>query len=261
MIDIHSHVLFGVDDGSQELSQSLLVLQSAADAGMQIIIATPHYMRGFYDNTRTVIDNKFSALSSAMHDQNISIKLLKGAEVYLTDDLVIDDILNENLFIENTKYVLVETEMNGFPADLHHILYKMVKKGMRPILAHPERYRNIQQNPSSAEDFIFRDVYLQINAASLLGGYGRSAHDTAWFLVENGLAHFIGSDSHCQSAEYGYPLAIQAIAERLGDGLAELLSTINPSKMLANEKVSLKYMYTPPTQSRKRSFWDILLGR
>ncbi len=241
MIDIHTHILPDCDDGSPDLQTSVKKLKIIQDAGVSDVVLTPHFLRNLYHNSADIIENRFDLLQKAVLKENLKINLHKAAEVYL-DGKIIDDIEKENLFIRDTKYILVETSMTIFPDDLLETLYHLVRKGYRPIMAHPERYNNIIRNIGIAEDLMFRNVYLQLNAGSILGNNGKQVQDTAWQMLENGFVHFLASDNHCRSDEYTLPAAITEINEEFDESLTTLLTEINPRKMLNNEKIDIFYM-------------------
>ena len=241
MIDIHTHILPGCDDGSPDMETSLKKIRKMAESGIDGIVLTPHFIRNQYHNTFNVITRKFKELKSQLKKESISVNIYRATEVYL-DGNIKRDIESEKLVIDNTNYVLVETNLTGFPSNLLNILYELVKSGYRPILAHPERYTNIINNPSSAEDLVHRDIYLQLNAGSLLGHYGQSVKNAAWYLLEKGFTHFLASDDHCKSENYSLPSAMEEIRKQIDDYTVKLLTEINPRKMLNNEKIDFFYL-------------------
>ncbi|MBL7149757.1 MAG: capsular biosynthesis protein [Candidatus Cloacimonetes bacterium] len=241
MIDIHTHILPACDDGSPDMETSLKKIRKMAEAGIDGIVLTPHFMRNQYHNTFNVITSKFKELKSQLKKENIPVNIYQAAEVYL-DGNIIKDIKSEKLVIADTNYVLVETNLTGFPSNLFDILYELVKSGYRPILAHPERYANIINDPSSAEDLVHRDIYMQLNAGSLIGHYGRSVKKAAWYLLEKGLTHFLASDDHCKSEDYSLPAAMEEIRKQIDDYTVKLLTEVNPEKMLNNEKIDFFYL-------------------
>jgi len=139
--------------------------------------------------------------------------------------------------IADTKYVLVETSFTGFPADLLDILYQLLKKGFQPILAHPERYYDIVNQRSLAEDLLYRNVYLQMNAGSILGFYGKQVQKTAVWLMENHLIHFVASDTHCNSDTYLLQEAYLRIGDHTNQDLVKLLSVDNPKLLMKDQPI------------------------
>lgn len=258
MIDIHTHLLVGVDDGSTDLDVSVKRLKMMKDVGVQGVVLTSHYMRGSFDNTSSILTPKIKALKvAAMQDDN-EIELYQGYEVYLAPG-VANDIVDYDLTLNGTRYVLVETDLNAFPDDFKENLFQIVRKGYKPILAHAERYVNILRHLSEADDLINRNVYIQINSASLLGGYGRKVKQAAWGLLENGWVHFIASDDHCRNTYYNLHIARAIIAESVDELTADLLTRVFPQKMILGEDIPYRYVDVTHIR-RKKSIWKRMFG-
>ena len=253
MIDIHTHILHGVDDGSPELKISIEHLKLMQEAGITDVFLTSHFLRPAFQNPVELITKRIAELRDAAKKENINIKLHRGAEIYL-DDGIHNIIESEQLSLADTKYLLVETNMTEFPADLYHILYELVRAGYKPILAHPERYMNVMMKPSIVEDIIHKNVYMQINSSSLLGHYGNSIQKTAWRLLEQGHAHFLASDNHCRVPIYDHNLAVNLIRKNIDDFTADLLTKTNPVKILTGEKI--EYFYVKSIQQEKKGFFS-----
>ena len=241
MIDIHSHICPGIDDGSNSIEESVNALKKIAGLGVTDVFFTPHYLPGHYENTFDVVSPIIDEVKERLAAEGVSIKLHQAAEVFLSQNIVIEIVENQ-LMMADSQYVLVEMDMNNIPVNLTDILYKIVLAGFYPILAHPERYMGVQRDKSLIEDLIYRNVYMQINSGSLLGVYGKQAHDTAWYMIENGYAHFMGSDYHCHGKDYTLIEARNAVKEHVDEYSANLLTKINPGKILSGEKVDLHYL-------------------
>ena len=239
MIDIHTHILPEIDDGSKSLENSIEQVKFMAKNGVTDIVCTPHFIRNYWHNTAEIISEKFKQLQKAVKDENI--KLHQGCEVYL-DENSLQTIQNQKLNIGNTNYVLVETMMTEFPVNLFDILYQLVKANFKPILAHPERYLPIIANFELAENFMFRDIYLQVNAGSLFGKYGKKSQKTAFKMIDYGFAHFVASDNHCRNFHYPLPAAFEVISNQCDEYTANLLTQVNPAKMLQNENIPIFYL-------------------
>lgn len=259
MIDIHNHILPGIDDGSQDIETTEKYIDLIAEANMKAIIFTPHYMRGFYDNSKDIILDRYNLVNDIIANKNYNIKTYCAAEVYLMGEEAVADIQTNAFMINGSRYVLVENSLTGFSGDLFENLYKMVKLGLKPILAHPERYVEIQDKPSMVEDFMHRDVYMQINTGSILGNYGEKVKNVALELIDRGFAHFLGSDCHCHSGVYDFPQAVEAIKQIFDEDTAEVLSNEFPEKMLNNENVPYFYVYHQPKPAKK-TFFQKLFG-
>ena len=243
MIDIHTHILPQIDDGSNSLDISIQHLKIMEEAGVTDVVFTPHFYENIYDNNKQTISAAFNLVQAEIDKQNMKMNLHHGAECYIVHDLV-TKIKNENFNIDDTKYVLVETSLINQTIEeiVFEEIYKLLKHGLKPILAHPERYQQIIENPESARDIVHRDVYLQVNAGSLFGYYGKDVQKAAWYLVQNGLVHFVASDNHCIKDEYFLKTAKDVITEKIDEYTANLLFEINPRKMLKNEKIEYFYL-------------------
>ncbi|MDY6914688.1 MAG: CpsB/CapC family capsule biosynthesis tyrosine phosphatase [Candidatus Cloacimonadota bacterium] len=253
MIDLHTHILPAIDDGSADMQTSISFLKKMADCGITDVVCTSHYIRHQFHNTYAVRKEKFDLLKNEAYKQNIQTNLHLAAEVYLETE-ILQDIKQEKMNIDDTNYILVETDFTGFPPNLKELLYQLVKEGYNPILAHPERYSNLKKNPELAEEFMHRNVLLQLNAASLLGGYGRASAKAAWKMLEMGFCHFIASDCHCRSGEYQLPAAADLITRKLDNYTAQLITVENPQKVLDNKKIDMFYLEN--VEIKKKTVWN-----
>lgn len=234
MIDIHTHILPYCDDGADSLNEAIKELTEISRSGVTDVILTPHYIRNVFENSREKNQVMYQELKSSMQQKQIKINLHQGAEVYLDDKIWID-IEKYDLMLADSDYVLVETSFNGFPRDLLENLYQLVRKGYKPILAHPERYSDIIQDHDLAEDLIYRNVYLQMNAGSFLGYYGNKVQKTAWQLLKRKLVHFLASDTHCNSDYYFLNESLQTVVKNTEPEFIEQITTLNPEKLLQNK--------------------------
>lgn len=255
MIDIHTHILHNFDDGSTSLDLSLSQIQNMIQKGVTDIVLTPHYFNSFVETEPEIIDERFKELSNEVTDLNV--KIHKAAEVFLNPG--IEKKIDQDTCIGESSYVLVETNMSEFTPDIYETLFKLVQQGYKPILAHPERYNYIMNDPAMAEDFLHRNVYLQINAGSVLGFYGARTQQTAWKLIEQGFAHFIASDNHCRTDHYILPDAVEEIRKNIDDFTADLLSKNNPQKVLENKDI--QYFYLKKQPEEKYGFFEKILRK
>lgn len=234
MIDIHSHILNNVDDGSNSLDNTLGILTKAEEAGFSDIILTPHYIENYYENTKSLIKNKIKELKQVLYKEDIVIELHQGNEIMLTENT---PELVENCTIStlaNSRYVLFELPFSNRMLNLEAIIYKLKELGCIPILAHPERYTYIQENPSSMIELIKMGVLVQCNYGSFEGLYGKSAKRTAEILLENKLVHFLGTDTHKQGYIYENIDQILKNLDNIAndDKYINEITTVNPKKIL-----------------------------
>jgi protein-tyrosine phosphatase len=257
MIDIHTHILPGVDDGSPDLETSLQHLRLMQQKGVTGVFLTSHYMRNMFDGDPETNRKIHFDLQNKVKENNIDIELYTGFEIFLEPGIH-EKIAEQQLSLNGTKYVLVETNMSGFTSELSQILYDLVRTGWKPILAHPERYADFKHNPMIAEEFMHKNILLQINSGSLLGSYGKAIQKTAWFLIEKGYAHFLASDNHCKNGNYDLAIALDEIRNNIDDHTAKLLSVINPQKVLNNEPI--EFFYVKEIREKKKGFFSRLFN-
>lgn len=235
MVDIHSHLIPNVDDGSKSVEETFMLIKEANRAGITDIILTPHYIVNSYEqNANTLILLK-DKLQQILDKDKINVKLHIGMEVYITDNLI--DLLKQNklLTLANSKYLLMELPLNTHVQYEDIIIFKLIENNIIPIIAHPERYKFIQENPDKVEELIESGCLMQSNIGSILGIYGNHAKQTFKYLLKKDLIHFLGTDTHRKDTIY--PLlkkATKKIEKIIGKEKTEELIKINPQKILNN---------------------------
>ena len=195
--DLHSHLIPGIDDGSQSMEESLSLLGGMADLGYEKVITTPHIMSDAYRNTPAAIREGLTALREAAAEAEISIEIDAAAEYYL-DDAFIGLLSEGDLMTVNGKYLLFETSYISKPLQTEEMIFEITSAGYTPVMAHPERYRYIRDPLKEYGRFKELGVLFQVNLNSFGGHYGRSAKVLADFLSQNGMIDFLGSDVHHQ---------------------------------------------------------------
>ena len=232
-IDIHCHIIPGIDDGALNYDMALNMLRIAQKSGTRHIIATPHYVHG---NTRygfgTIIE-KCAELNKLAENQGIDVVGYPGCEIFITPELI--DLYNQKLIetLAVSKYMLIEFPMMSIPTYTDDILYKLQLKGITPIIAHPERYSEIQYKPELIESFVKRGILAQVNSGSITGMYGREAKKTALKLLRMGLVHFIASDAHSDNnRKPDLSKAAKVIERKFGAKVTEDLFINNPLKII-----------------------------
>lgn len=196
MIDIHCHVLPGIDDGSEDLDMSLQMLGIAEENNTTKIIATPHYYRGSYENEFTDILGHVENLNAQIRTRGINVEIFPGQEVFV-DKYTLDAYKQGVIHCLNTsKYMLIEFPMDVLPEDAIDIIYELKLLGIKPIVAHPERYLYINGNLMNINKFVEEGCLFQLNTSSIMGLLGSRVKEAAFSLMDNGLCHFIASDAH-----------------------------------------------------------------
>ena len=193
-VDIHSHLLPGIDDGVQSLKESIALIKKLKLLGYTKLITTPHVISDFYPNNQEIITNKLHIVQNALKENNIDISLEAGAEYYV-DMTFLELIEEKELITFMNHYVLFETSYNDKPIILEHVISSLLENGYIPVLAHPERYRYLHQNIEHYKNLKAQGVLFQVNAKSLYN-QSKSTSNMAQQLIKHGLVDFIGSDAH-----------------------------------------------------------------
>jgi protein-tyrosine phosphatase len=193
MIDIHSHILPGLDDGSKSLEASVAMLRQAAAAGTTDIVASPHANPDYPFDPR-VVERKISELQAAAGDVP---SVHYGCDFHLTLDNIEDALRVPGKYsIDHRGYLLVEFSDFFIAKNTDEIFARMMKVGLRPIVTHPERNQLLQRRLPELEEWVAQGVHLQVTAQSLLGRFGKTASKFAHELMARGLVHFLASDAH-----------------------------------------------------------------
>ncbi|MGJ9458099.1 tyrosine-protein phosphatase [Oceanobacillus sp. CF4.6] len=196
MIDIHSHILPGIDDGAKTEEDSLAMAREAVSQGITTIIATPHNKNGKYDNERASIKNNVQILSELLVTEDIPLTVIPGQETRINGEMI-EDIKNGKLLsLNHTKYLFVEFPSANVPRYSSQMLFDIQVAGYTPIIVHPERNQELIEHPSRLYEFVKNGALTQVTAASLVGKFGKNIQKFSHQLVEANLTHFIASDAH-----------------------------------------------------------------
>lgn len=240
MVDLHSHILPNIDDGSRSIEETFNLIKEAENVGFDAIVLTSHYMEGYYETDQKEREVWIKAICQNLDAKNINIDLYSGNEIYMTENII--KLLEEGKAstINNTSYVLFEMPLNAEPFNLYNIIYKMQQCKVVPILAHPERYAFIQKEPELVYDLIKRGVLMQANYGSIIGQYGKKAQMILNKFLENNMIHFLGTDVHRQNTIYPkIPFILEKLEQIIGKQKLEELTTINPQLVLNNKKIDI----------------------
>ena len=240
MIDIHTHVLPGVDDGVQSLEEGLELLAMAADSGVDTVVTTLHSnIPGEYENyCSPELDELWRAFRNEARHAGIPVKLCRGMEIFATEEL--PELLEQGRVwtLNGTRNFLTEFSFGEDPAFCSHILRKCRERGFYPIIAHPERYLFVQDEPWIAYEWCTQGYGLQLNKGSLLGRFGRRTQIAAQQLLDHGLAACVASDAHGAVQRTTHMGEIRAyLANTFGESYARLLLEDNPSRILAGREL------------------------
>ena len=195
-VDMHSHLLPGLDDGVATLEDAEQIILSLIELGYRRIITTPHVMSDAYRNTPEIILDKLEILRKHLQERNIEINISAAAENYLDEALFKMVETQQPLLTFGQKYLLFETNFLTEPFNLKEFIFLATTKGYKLVLAHPERYLYLQNNLPKVQDLLDRGVLMQMNISSLTGYYSRPVQQMAFKLVDRGMIHWLGSDCH-----------------------------------------------------------------
>ncbi len=196
LVDIHSHVLPGLDDGSKSIEQSLQLVKGLSDLGYTKLIATPHISE-IYPNSKETIEVAYASLQKSLKQHDIKVTVEYAAE-YLLDDNFLKLIEKNDLLTFGDDYLLFELPYISKPLNLYEVVYDIQELGYKPVLAHPERYIYFHNNIEEYTNLKDSGVLLQLNLNSLVGYYSKPVQKTAVSLLKLGLIDIVGSDTHHQ---------------------------------------------------------------
>jgi len=235
MVDLHCHILPGIDDGAKNIEESLSMLRKAALAGVQTVVATPHFIRMEYDLEPSKRDKMISELQNVTDERKIEIKIKPGYECFLTPELLEGRFNLADLTINsNGKYILVELPMHNIPLYAEEVLFRINSKGIIPVIAHPERNMDICKKPKILFDFVEKGYVSLLSASSLMGYFGSSIKKASRVMITNNLIHAVASDMHSPRSNT-IDVAFPIIEYLLGNEKAINLFVNNPQKILNGE--------------------------
>ena len=241
MIDFHTHILPNIDDGARSIEETIELVQEAQKVGFEAIISTSHYMEGYYETNVPEREMWINVIYQKLQEENLNMKLYLGNEIYLSENLV--SLLEEGkaCTINDTSYVLFEMPLNIEPMNMYNVIYEMIQHKLVPVLAHPERYTFIQQEPEIVAELIEKGVLIQSNYASILGYYGKKAQVMVKKFLQSNMVHFLGSDVHRPNTIYPrIPQILTELTKIVGEEKLEQLTTSNPKLVLKNKRIEIE---------------------
>lgn len=196
MIDIHSHIIWGVDDGPSTKQEAMELIRLAMKEGIEQIIATSHALHPSFHADMIEVQEKLQELQQESDAERLGIKLYTGHEIRITEDLV-EQLRNKQVLpLSNSTYVLVEFPSGDVPLFTREILRQLVRAGYRPVIAHPERNKVFANNTKKLHELIEAGAFTQVTAGSVAGDFGKEVQRVAMKMIDEGLIHCYGSDVH-----------------------------------------------------------------
>jgi protein-tyrosine phosphatase len=247
MIDLHSHILRGIDDGARSLEDSLEIARAAVSDGITAIAGTPH-VRDDWPTEPGVMEDRVAELTAALAEAGIELEVLPGGEIAVEwlSRLPLDELERFGLG-GNPRYLLVETPYYGWPLGLADSLSSLRASGITPVLAHPERNIEVQGRPGLLARLVDEGVLVQVTSASLDGRIGKRPQACARLLIDEGLVHLLASDAHHASVR---EVGMSSAAKRVGGALAGWLTYDVPAAIVGDEPIPPR-----PAGGRSKSGW------
>lgn len=250
-VDIHSHILYGLDDGAKTLQDSVDMLRIAAAAGTTDIVATPH-ANGQYRFDPATIDQRIAELAS-----HSDVRIHRGCDFHLQPDNILDALAHPDKYTVNGRaYLMLELPEMAISPNTDEILLRLLDAGIVPIITHPERNRPLQRRLDELAQWVESGCYLQVTAGSCTGRFGKAAQACADALMRRGLVHFIASDAH--DSKHRPPTlrpAYEALASVWGEDAIHPLFDDNPRAVLTGD--TIEYEFQPQQAPRRKwyQFW------
>jgi protein-tyrosine phosphatase len=244
LIDLHSHVLPGLDDGAADLDEAVSICEEAIADGIAVLAGTPH-VREDFPTTPEQMEKALAELRAAVGD---SLRILPGGELDLAELDRPREELARFALAGNDKFLLVETPYVGWPLDIGDRLFKLLAAGITPVLAHPERSRDVQQRPELIEPLVSSGVLVQLTAGAVDGSLGKRAQASAFTLLDRRMAHLVASDGHAPSIRrIGMSGALTALRD---DALARWLTLEVPGAIVDGSTLPPRPGSTRPRRKR-----------
>lgn len=194
-VDLHSHLVPGVDDGAKSMDDALQLLADFQSMGYKKIITTPHISETYYPNQPEQLQTAFASLCEEKEKKGLTIELELGAE-YMVDAMLLENIKAGEELLSWHGYLLIETPFHNLPMIFEEVIFEVQSRNLIPVYAHPERYAYFAHEWDRLEDLRSRGVLLQVTAGSFVGFYGKEPARFARELLKRNMIDFIGSDVH-----------------------------------------------------------------
>jgi protein-tyrosine phosphatase len=236
MVDVHTHILPGLDDGAPDLATSVAIAEQAAAGGVHTLVATPH-IREDYDVRPEELAQRTAAVQAELDRHGLPVRVLPGGELAMTK---VASLSNDELTLVSlaggSRCMLLETPYGPVPASFEETAFALQLRGYTPLVAHPERNRTMRSAPGRLAALVERGALVQITAGALLGRMGRDVGRFSMELVEQGLAHVVASDVHrAMGGRASLAEARDALARRGLGALGEWMAEVVPSALIAGQ--------------------------
>jgi len=240
LIDLHVHILPGLDDGPGSLDEALAMARCAYADGTSAVVATPHVITGLYPTNREKILAAVAHFNEILQENEITLSVLPGAEYRLEPDLPERQTRGELLTLNDAgRYLLVELPLSLIPGCTGRVIFELLLRGVVPVIAHPERNSSLAKDPSLLYDLVSRGALAQVTAGSITGMFGSAAASAARIFLEHGCAHFVASDAHSPHGRAPVLSSAAREAERL------IGKANTQSVLIVNQRLAVKGEHIP----------------
>ena len=252
LVDIHCHILPGIDDGSKDWETSIKLAHAAVKDGITHAVVTPHTLNGRYLNHKKDVIKLTAEYQKRLKDENIPLTVFPGQEVRISGDLpqALDD--DDILFLdEDGRYMLLEFPSDDVPSYAKDMIFKIMQRGITPIIVHPERNSRILKEPVILQELIEQGCLVQITASSYIGTFGKDIEEMSRKFIEAGQCSCFASDAHdLPKRQYEYSEALEKLSNEFGQGVAQEYRD-NAQALVNGDNVQMNWR---PLKKKKR-FW------
>ncbi|GAB2021889.1 tyrosine protein phosphatase [Pseudolactococcus yaeyamensis] len=240
MIDLHCHILPGIDDGAKNLNDSIKMAKKAVSQGITHILCTPHH-NSSYENPKSKVLLQVAELQEELTKRNIPLILYEAQEVRIFEHLMTEINQNEILFADVTdRYLMLEFPMDSIPDYANKLIKQLIARGIIPIIVHPERYKVFQANPSLLEKYLKMGCLAQLTAPSLVGKYGKKIQKLSHYFVKNSMVQMLASDAHdVDNRNFYLAEAYEMIRKKYGEGKIDYYNCV-ARDIINGDNISLR---------------------
>ncbi|WP_367369464.1 tyrosine-protein phosphatase [Pediococcus ethanolidurans] len=257
MIDLHCHILPGVDDGYPDIETSLKLAEVAVEQGITHMLLTPHHMDGDYLNHKADVIEKTTAFQEALDRNQIRLTVFPGQEVHITGELIQATDRDDILFAdESNRYLILELPHNEVPEYTEKMLFALQTRGITPILVHPERNQGFMQDPDKLYEFVSQGCLTQLTASSYVGVFGEHVQKLTEQIIDAGLGFVFASDAHnLKGRNFKMTQAFEKLEKNKGKRFVEIYQE-NAKRIINGDDVILGDIHHIRS-TKKRKFWGL----
>lgn len=254
LIDIHTHILPGFDDGAKTEEDSLEMARAAVAEGITTVVATPHHRNGVFDNERESIEKWVDILNELLEKENVPLTVLPGQETRINGEMI-EELENGTILpINHSRHVFVELPFSSVPRYTGQMLFDIQLQGYIPIIVHPERNQELVERPEKLYDFVKKGALTQLTTGSLIGEFGKDAQKFSRQIIEANLVHFVATDAHnTTTRRFNLSEAYNIIQKDFGSDYFYMY--LENAELMANDQ---NVNRPEPMQVKRKRFFGLL---